>query len=143
MLEQHPHFSSLRNPIAFSQTTFHRIRRYLRWHPNRYRMHVQHKLLENNWLHGLRFSPNCEWFNQRCQNESFFDGIHYFRKPKRRRHSTLTDRHNVPNSLSGEKYVILIWFWDPIFNGNVDGRSYLRIPNNLVFPQLANHFNNQ
>ena len=48
LLEENPHVSSRRNPVAVTQSTFNRITRLeLRWHP--YRMYVRHKLLDTDW----------------------------------------------------------------------------------------------
>ena len=55
LLEENPHVSSRRNPVAVTQSTFNRITRLdLPWHP--YRMHVRHELLDTDWPRRLRFS---------------------------------------------------------------------------------------
>ena len=83
LLEQDPHVSSRRNPIAVSQPTFNRITRLdLRWHP--YRMHVRQELLQND-----------------CQNENFLDRFFigdeaaFEMNGQILRHLTSTDRVNV------------------------------------------------
>ena len=159
LLEQDPHVSSRRNPIAVSQPTFNRITRLdLRWHP--YRMHVRQELLQNDWLRRLRFS---EWFNQRCQNENFLDRF-FIGDEAAFEMNGQVNTHNVREyaprgnppafnfDRSRERAKLTVWagvcgngliLGPYFFYANVDGLSYLRMLNDFVFPQLANHFNNQ
>ena len=159
LLEQDPHVSSRRNPIAVSQPTFNRITRLdLRWHP--YRMHVRQELLQNDWPRRLRFS---EWFNQRCQNENFLDRF-FIGDEAAFEMNGQVNTHNVREyaprgnppafnfDRSRERAKLTVWagvcgngliLGPYFFDANVDGLSYLRMLNDFVFPQLANHFNNQ
>ena len=159
LLEQDPHVSSRRNPIAVSQPTFNRIKRLdLRWHP--YRMHVRQELLQNDWPRRLRFS---EWFNQRCQNEKFLDRF-FIGDEAAFEMNGQANTHNVREyaprgnppafnfDRSRERAKLTVWagvcgngliLGPYFFDANVDGLSYLRMLNDFVFPQLANHFNNQ
>ena len=159
LLQHNPHVSSRRNPIAVSQPTFNRITRLdLRWHP--YRMHVRHKLLQNDWPRHLRFP---EWFNQCCQNENFLDwfiigdeaGFEMNRQVNKHNVCEYAPRGNPPAfnfDRSSERTKLTVWagvcgngliLGPYFFYANVDGLAYLRMLNYFVFPQLANHFNNQ
>lgn len=159
LLEQNPHVSSRRNPIAIPQATFNRITRLdLRWHP--YRMHVRHELLENDWPRRLRFS---EWFNQRCRKENFLDqliigdeaGFEMNGQVNTHNVREYAPKGNPPAfnfDRSHERAKLTVWaglcgngvvLGPYLFDGNVDGLAYLRMLNEFAFPVLANNFNNQ
>ena len=159
LLEQNPRVSCRRNPTALSSATFNRITRLdLLWHP--YRIHVRHELLETDCPRRLCFS---QWFNQHCQNENFLNrffigdeaafemngqvNTHNVREyaPKLNPPAFNFDRSKERSKLTvwagvcGDGLILGPYF----FERNVDGVAYLRMLNEFVFPQLANHFNNQ
>ena len=71
LLEEDPHVSARRNPIAISSAGFNRITRLdLRLHP--YRMHVRHELLAGDLPRRLRFA---EWLIQRCRRDDFLQSM--------------------------------------------------------------------
>ena len=118
-------------------------------------MHVRHKLLAGDFARRLHFSG---WFNERCRRENFLDSLligdeasfamngevntqnvrQYapafdFERSNSRVHLT------VWAAVCGNGLIIGPYF----FNGNVNGNAYLLMLNEFVFPQLAEHFNNQ
>jgi hypothetical protein len=159
LLQQNPHVSARRNPIPISRTSFNRITRIeIKWHP--YRMHVRHELLAGDFARRLHFS---RWFNERCRPENFLYSLvigdeasfvmngevntqnvrqyapighppeFNFERSHSRVHLT------VWAALCGNGLVLGPYF----FEQNVNGIAYLRMLNEFVFPQLAEHSNNQ
>ena len=160
LLQQNPgNVSARRNPLPISRTGFNRITRLdLRWHP--YRMHVRHELLAADLPRRLRF---VEWFNHRCRRENVLasliigdeaafsmngevntQNVHQY-APKGHPPAFNFERNNsrakltVWAALCGNGVVLAPYFFD----GNVTGIAYLRMLNEFVFPQVAQHFNNQ
>ena len=159
LLEENPHVSSRRNPVAVTQSTFNRITRLeLRWHP--YRMYVRHELLDTDWPRRLRFS---NWFNRQCENQNFLDRLiigDEARFEMNGKVNTQNVRQYAPKGhppafnfdKSSNRYELTVWaglcgngliFGPYFFEENVDGRAYLRMLNEFVFPEFLNHFNNQ
>ena len=120
-------------------------------------MHVRHELLAGDFARRLYFSG---WFNERCRRENLLDSLligdeasfamngevntpictykghppaFNFERSNSRVHLT------VWAAVCGNGLIIGPYFFD----GNVNGNAYLRMLNEFVFPQLAEHFNNQ
>lgn len=152
-------FSSRRNGLGLSQSTFTRIvKKDLKWHP--YKMRIRHELKPTDYNRRVVF---CEWLLRKCHDRRFLANIiigdeagfamngevnsqnvrryaprgeppnfNYDRKDSR-------SKHNVWIGLCGNGVLFGPYF----FEGTITGMNYLQMLNEELFPQLLNTFGGQ
>ena len=123
-------------------------------------MHVRHELLAGDFARRLSFSG---WLNERCRRENFLNSVFIGDEASFTMNgevSTQNVRQYAPKGhppafnfeRSNSRVQLTVWaalcgngviIGRYCFKGNVNGIAYLRMLSEFVFPQLAEHFNNQ
>ena len=123
-------------------------------------MHVRHELLAGDFARRLHFSG---WFNKRCRHENFLDSLLIGDEASFAMNGEVNTQnvcqyapkgHPPAFNFERSNSCVHLTVWAAVcgngliigpyaFDGNGNGNAYLRMLNEFVFPQLAEHFNNQ
>lgn len=151
--------SCRRNTLGMDKSTFQRIvKKDLNWHP--FKIHIRHKLLETDYPRRIRF---CNWFIARCNNPRFLYNIVVGDEASFSLNGKVSTQNVRMYAPKGEapsfnfdvqcsRQKVSVWagicgngtlVGPYFFPNNVNGRSYLEMLENFVFPCLFRNYNIQ